>query len=489
MTIERSSIVWKWQGEKFGGTKMQYVYCLVKPLDAKSECYYLCNVPHLEIGDYVEIPFGYDNKIVKGKIVSVEIYEDVTSCPYPPQKTKQIIRKVLADAGEYIYCQVKPITHKEKTFFYICDNDTIKVGDFVDVPYGKNNEIRIAEVLQVVKCNANNAPISPQETKKLIRILTEENSDYVRFIKKWNGSHIINLRKNNENRSKNEVQYDIKNMEDIDSILCKLLELDKLTILQKLELLKAIDSCYSKWGSEYHKYKINDPVTREEVANFEKAYEVTLPHEYVEFITEVGNGVLDLYELDVWNYHMSNNYLKYEFPLGDLGDKVEIDSLPKLFGYECEEECEACENRKTCLASSSVDDYEKIDYAYLFGTLPLSYQGCTYMERLVVSGPRAGSVWIDNEGSCMVLIAETFGEYINDKIDKMFRTIIEFLKLIRNKNSLDHILNTNIVGYDCFDKLLLLCGILNIKVDERDRKNESLLKVYVKDRLGDLYNN
>jgi len=96
---------------------MQYVYCLVKPLDTKSEYYYLSDIFDLEIGDYVEIPFGYNNTIVKGKIVSVEIYKDEISCPYPPQKTKRIKRKVPTDTGEYIYCQVKPITHKEKTFF------------------------------------------------------------------------------------------------------------------------------------------------------------------------------------------------------------------------------------------------------------------------------------------------------------------------------------------------------------------------------------
>lgn len=475
--------------QKNGGTKMQYLYCLVKPLDTKNEYYYLSDVPDLQIGDYVEIPFGYNNTKVKGKVITVEIYEDVTRCPYPPQKTKHIIQKISVDAGEHVYCQVKPITHKEKTFFYICDTDEVKVGDYVDIPYGKNNEIRIAEVLQVVKCNASNAPIPFQESKKVIRILTEENSDYVSFIKRWNGSHIINRRKNNANREKNEIQYKINNMEDVDSILNILLEMDKLTLLQKLVLLKSLDSCYSQWGSEYHKYKINDPVTREEVTNFEKAYEVILPYEYVEFITEVGNGALDIYELDVWNYHMSNNYLKYEFTLGNLGNKVEIDTLRRLFGAECETECEECENRRTCPASYAVDDYDKIDYAYLFGTLPLSYQGCTYMERLVVSGPRAGSVWMDNEGECMALIAETFGEYINNKIDNLLQRFVEYLKLIKNKNNLEQILSAKIVEHGYFDKLLMLCGILNIKVDERDRKNKSLLKVYVKDKLDNLYNN
>ena len=86
-----------------------------------------------------------------------------------------------------------------------------------------------------------------------------------------------------------------------------------------MHLLKTYDKYYTGWNSEYHKYEINPPVTIEEVNNFEKAYNITLPAEYISFITQIGNGLLHIYPLDVWKHHMRYHYLKYENPL-DLSD-------------------------------------------------------------------------------------------------------------------------------------------------------------------------
>lgn len=350
---------------------MSYIYCLVKPAGFSKEYYYLSESEDVKAGDYVEIPFGYDNTKEVGVVTSVELFAEAALCPYPPEKTKKIIGKVAAehDDKEYTLCEVKPITHKQKTFTYICDFD-VEVGDFVDIPFGAYNETRIAKVLSVGEYHGTKPPAPFLKTKKIIRKLSEENSDYVRFIKRNNGQHVINPK---------PCKYDM----------------DKATNNDGME----------------------PTVTREEVSNFEKAYEVTLPEQYVNFITEVGNGGRGLCKLDVWDYHMSLNYLKYDFILGNYGNNIDIYELQEQLGYECNEEgeCETCPNHSECPASCYVDDYEKIDYRYLTGTLPLSYLGCTYTERLVVTGPRAGSVWVEDEGMRMACIADSFEEYINKK--------------------------------------------------------------------------
>lgn len=87
--------------------------------------------------------------------------------------------KMNADTHEnvkYIYCMIRfsNVTHQ---FSYITDDASIKEGDFVKVPFGKNNRERIGLVMRIIHCTEENAPYPPEKTKLVIE-KTERPEDW-----------------------------------------------------------------------------------------------------------------------------------------------------------------------------------------------------------------------------------------------------------------------------------------------------------------------
>lgn len=60
-------------------------------------------------------------------------------------------------------------------------------------------------------------------------------------------------------------------------------------IKEKLALVKQKDASYAIFGAKSHQYKIKKPLTEDQVLVFEKLYKITLPEDYVAFITQIGN--------------------------------------------------------------------------------------------------------------------------------------------------------------------------------------------------------
>jgi hypothetical protein len=61
-------------------------------------------------------------------------------------------------------------------------------------------------------------------------------------------------------------------------------------IQDKIEQLKNLDKNFSLFGSQKHKYKINPIISLDKIRHFELTYNLTLPTDYVEFITTISNG-------------------------------------------------------------------------------------------------------------------------------------------------------------------------------------------------------
>lgn len=61
-------------------------------------------------------------------------------------------------------------------------------------------------------------------------------------------------------------------------------------IKEKLEKLRQLDMNLEVFGSETHKYILNPIVSIDTIKQFEVKHEITLPHEYVTFLTTLGNG-------------------------------------------------------------------------------------------------------------------------------------------------------------------------------------------------------
>lgn len=60
-----------------------------------------------------------------------------------------------------------------KRYYYIADDDSIQVGDFVIVPAGKDNHEAVVEVVKKEYFPENEVPLPLDRTKHIIRKCTE----------------------------------------------------------------------------------------------------------------------------------------------------------------------------------------------------------------------------------------------------------------------------------------------------------------------------
>lgn len=86
--------------------------------------------------------------------------------------TPSVCGKAKRRKSEYIFCSV---TFDEgcKSYYYLTDDDSIEVGDFVLVPAGKYNHEAVAEVVNIEYFSEENAPFPLEKTKRVIRKCTE----------------------------------------------------------------------------------------------------------------------------------------------------------------------------------------------------------------------------------------------------------------------------------------------------------------------------
>jgi SMI1 / KNR4 family (SUKH-1) len=131
-----------------------------------------------------------------------------------------------------------------------------------------------------------------------------------------------------------------------------------------------------------HSWLMLPCLSEKEVTKFEQSFGVALPDEYRCFLMMIGNGgpgpFYGLYPLDV---AISSDPLPYmrNSENNELGQKLP----PKILQTEF----------------PSDDDFEsvreKIAFGAAPGTLALAHYGCGTIERLVISGKAAGSMWFD----------------------------------------------------------------------------------------------
>lgn len=74
---------------------------------------------------------------------------------------------------DYIFCSVE-FDSGYKSYYYITDDDSIEVGDFVIVPAGKDNHPAAVEVVKKEYFSEEDAPFPIEKTKRIIRKCTDE---------------------------------------------------------------------------------------------------------------------------------------------------------------------------------------------------------------------------------------------------------------------------------------------------------------------------
>lgn len=75
-----------------------------------------------------------------------------------------------AQEGELIYCKVR-FEDSGRTYYYRTEDDTLRPGDCVLVPTGKENEPQLARIVSMECCRPDEAPYPPEKTKWIQRKL------------------------------------------------------------------------------------------------------------------------------------------------------------------------------------------------------------------------------------------------------------------------------------------------------------------------------
>lgn len=84
--------------------------------------------------------------------------------------------KVKRRTTDYIFCSVI-FDEGQKSYYYLTEDDSIEVGDFVIVPVGKDNHEAIVRVVDIEYFAEGSTPLPVEKTKHIIRKCTDEDFD------------------------------------------------------------------------------------------------------------------------------------------------------------------------------------------------------------------------------------------------------------------------------------------------------------------------
>jgi hypothetical protein len=112
-----------------------------------------------DFADFAETVFAFIRSYGMGEILAPSVYG-----------------KVKRRKSEYIFCSVT-FAEGYKSYYYLTDDDSIEVGDFVLVPAGKDNHEVIVEVVDIEYFSEENAPLPIGKTKRIICKCTERDFD------------------------------------------------------------------------------------------------------------------------------------------------------------------------------------------------------------------------------------------------------------------------------------------------------------------------
>ncbi|MEF9917474.1 MAG: hypothetical protein RR746_08990 [Lachnospiraceae bacterium] len=87
-----------------------------------------------------------------------------------------VYSKVKRRTTDYIFCSVA-FDEGHKSYYYLAEDDSIKVDDFVIVPAGKDNHETIVMVVNIEYFAEGDTPFPTDKTKHIIRKCTDEDLD------------------------------------------------------------------------------------------------------------------------------------------------------------------------------------------------------------------------------------------------------------------------------------------------------------------------
>ena len=145
------------------------------------------------------------------------------------------------------------------------------------------------------------------------------------------------------------------------------------------------DPNHQIFGASKHKYKLNPPIPLTEVRKFESRYHLTLPEEYVFFLTRVGNGGAGPY----YGLYPLEDLPKYTEYLDSYDDKDTV-ALPAFIDRNLGKDDWAQAMNDTEQADD--EEYDTIMKQVCSGLLVIGTQGCTYDNLLMWKGSETGNI-------------------------------------------------------------------------------------------------
>lgn len=109
--------------------------------------------------DFIERVFDFISLYGWGEIMNPSVYGKLRRCD-----------------NDIIYCSVE-FESGQKSYYYIADDDSIEVGDFVVVPVGWDNHEAVVEVVKKEYFTEDAVPLPKEKTKHIIRKCTEDALD------------------------------------------------------------------------------------------------------------------------------------------------------------------------------------------------------------------------------------------------------------------------------------------------------------------------
>ncbi len=165
---------------------------------------------------------------------------------------------------------------------------------------------------------------------------------------------------------------------------------DKLKKLDGGGLFKS--ATYKTFGSDTQRYKFNSCLTEDSLQSFEKSFSLTLPTDYKNFLTQIGNGgsgpAYGLLPLLDWNIELEindNNFLSTDFPLLDKWN------VTQDFDMDDDDYTETEEFQKW--------EEEYFSNRHITGSIRICHYGCAIYYLLVVKGKNVGQIWVDDRAN------------------------------------------------------------------------------------------
>lgn len=183
-------------------------------------------------------------------------------------------------------------------------------------------------------------------------------------------------------------------------------------VRERVEALAGEPGAASVFGATSHGFRLDAPLTPEQLVDWETRVGAPLPAQYRSFLTEVAAagagpyyGLLGFRVTEGIAHWVGDRCrgpeqldLRTAFPHRDefqpeMWPQFDVLPPPERFPTPADH-AEAVRRR-----AELVKALESRDEADTYGTIPLSHQGCGYYDLLVVNGPDAGHVWLDNRAS------------------------------------------------------------------------------------------